>query len=334
MLTRRSLRLPILLAIVMIALLVVLTVGWVLLSVFGALRSGPRCALFWVLLSLGATFIGMLLAGVVIYLVLSIKAINLNRRQSNFIDSVTHELKSPIASMKLYLQTLHRRQVRSGGAGELLPIHARRPRPAGPPDQPVARRGPPRCQPHRHRRGGHFSRAAAARLRADRLPPLSRADRHGPVRPGALRRAGAARGPGHYLPQPDRQRGQVRGRAAARRSEAADERRPPGPGPHCRQWPRHPPPSPPPDFRPLRAAGPGVGAREARHRPGIVPGPQPRAATSRPHPRPRSPARVGRGLRGAIAGATAALPAAEDELAADRENPAAPPAAEPLVPQE
>ena len=52
------------------------------------------------------------LAGTIIYLVLTIKAINLNRRQSNFIDSVTHELKSPIvSSMKLYLQTLTRRQV-------------------------------------------------------------------------------------------------------------------------------------------------------------------------------------------------------------------------------
>ena len=57
------------------------------------------------------TALALLLVGVVLYLVLSIKAINLGRRQSNFIDSVTHELKSPIASMKLCLQTLSHRQV-------------------------------------------------------------------------------------------------------------------------------------------------------------------------------------------------------------------------------
>ncbi|MGA2035307.1 MAG: HAMP domain-containing sensor histidine kinase [Thermoguttaceae bacterium] len=108
---RRSLRLPIILAIVMIALLVVLTVGWVLLNVFGALKDDRMAGVYWALLSIGATFIGMLLAGVIMYLVLMIKSINLNRRQSNFIDSVTHELKSPIASMKLCLQTLNRRQV-------------------------------------------------------------------------------------------------------------------------------------------------------------------------------------------------------------------------------
>ena len=108
---RRSLSLPIILAIIMIVLLVVLTVGWVLLNVFGARTGGPYAALYWVLLSIGTTFIAMLLAGVILYLILSVKAINLNRRQSNFIDSVTHELKSPIASMKLYLQTLHRRHV-------------------------------------------------------------------------------------------------------------------------------------------------------------------------------------------------------------------------------
>jgi len=108
---RRSLRLPITLAIVMIAILAALTVGWVLLAVFGALANTRFAGLNWTLLSVGAAFIALLLVGVVMYLGLSIKTINLNRRQSNFIHSVTHELKSPIASMKLYLQTLSRRQV-------------------------------------------------------------------------------------------------------------------------------------------------------------------------------------------------------------------------------
>ena len=111
MVPRRSLRLPIILAIVMITLLVVLTAGWVSLAVLGALRAGRFAGWYWVSLTVGTTFIVMLLVGVILYLVLSIKAINLNRQQSNFIDSVTHELKSPISSMKLYLQTLGRRQV-------------------------------------------------------------------------------------------------------------------------------------------------------------------------------------------------------------------------------
>ena len=81
------------------------------MTVFGALKDSSRSGLYWALLTVGSTFILLLLLGVVLYLVLSIKAINLTRRQSNFIDSVTHELKSPIASMKLYLQTLSRHQV-------------------------------------------------------------------------------------------------------------------------------------------------------------------------------------------------------------------------------
>ena len=47
----------------------------------------------------------------IVYFALTIKAFRLNQRQSNFIDSVTHELKSPIASLKLYLQTMSRRAV-------------------------------------------------------------------------------------------------------------------------------------------------------------------------------------------------------------------------------
>ncbi len=111
MTSRRPLSLAISLAIVMITLLAILTVGWVLLAVFGALKAGRFAGWYWVSLTVGTTFIVALLVGVILYLILSIKAINLNRRQSNFIDSVTHELKSPIASMKLYLQTLSRRQV-------------------------------------------------------------------------------------------------------------------------------------------------------------------------------------------------------------------------------
>ncbi len=112
--SRRSLSLAITLAVVMIVLLVVLTVGWVLVNVFNALANTEVAPLYWTLLSVGTTFIVLLVVGVVMYLALSVKAINLNRRQSNFVDSVTHELKSPIASLKLYLQTLNRRQLSEG----------------------------------------------------------------------------------------------------------------------------------------------------------------------------------------------------------------------------
>ncbi len=96
----------------MIVLLVVITVGWVLLAVFGALEAKTDAAAwYWIALPVGTTFIVLVLLGVVLYLVLTIKTINLAQRQSNFIDAVTHELKTPIASMKLYLQTLTRRQV-------------------------------------------------------------------------------------------------------------------------------------------------------------------------------------------------------------------------------
>lgn len=101
-------RLPITLGVVMFVLLVALIVGWVLLAV---LASDDAPTVSWTVLSIGTVFYVLLLVGVSLYLSLSIKAVNLNRRQSNFIDSVTHELKSPIASMKLYLQTLNRHQV-------------------------------------------------------------------------------------------------------------------------------------------------------------------------------------------------------------------------------
>ena len=109
MVTRRSLGWPITLGVVMIVLLIVLTIGWIVVNIasFQATNRGVYVAI----LAVGTIFLVLVLVGVVLYLLLAIKAINLNQRQSNFIDSVTHELKSPIASLKLYLQTLDRHKI-------------------------------------------------------------------------------------------------------------------------------------------------------------------------------------------------------------------------------
>lgn len=109
--SRRSLKLPITLGVVMFVLLIGLTVGWIMLTVLGALSDSPNFGLYITLLSVGSVILVLMIIGTAIYLGVSVKAINLARRQSNFMDSVTHELKSPIASLKLYLQTLTRHTV-------------------------------------------------------------------------------------------------------------------------------------------------------------------------------------------------------------------------------
>ncbi|MFM8495636.1 MAG: sensor histidine kinase [Planctomycetia bacterium] len=107
---RRSLGWPILLGVVLIGSIIALGVGWVLVSIAAALGS-KNAAFYWAILGVGVALLVLVLAGVIVYLALTVKAIALSQRQSNFIDSVTHELKSPLASLKLYLQTLTRRPV-------------------------------------------------------------------------------------------------------------------------------------------------------------------------------------------------------------------------------
>lgn len=60
----------------------------------------------WVSLILGSSALAISLFGISFYSFLTIKEIQLNRRQSNFVDSVTHELKTPISALRLYLDTL------------------------------------------------------------------------------------------------------------------------------------------------------------------------------------------------------------------------------------
>jgi len=107
---RRSLGWPILLGIVLIGSIIALGVGWVIVSVAAALGS-QNAAFYYAILAVGVALLVLVLVGVIVYLALTVKAIALSQRQSNFIDSVTHELKSPLASLKLALQTLTRRPV-------------------------------------------------------------------------------------------------------------------------------------------------------------------------------------------------------------------------------
>jgi two-component system phosphate regulon sensor histidine kinase PhoR len=107
---RRSLGWPILLGVVLIGSIIALGVGWVLVSVAAALGS-QNAAFYYAILGVGVALLVLVLVGVIVYLALTVKAIALSQRQSNFIDSVTHELKSPLASLKLSLQTLARRPV-------------------------------------------------------------------------------------------------------------------------------------------------------------------------------------------------------------------------------
>lgn len=108
---RITLRTPVTLGVVLIVLVVILGAVWITGTLFGLIGGHAPRGLFWVMLLAGSVLLIAVLAGVIAYLTLSVKAFNLNRRQSNFIDAVTHELKSPIASLKLYLQTMTRHSV-------------------------------------------------------------------------------------------------------------------------------------------------------------------------------------------------------------------------------
>jgi signal transduction histidine kinase len=106
---RRSIGLPLALGIVLAILVLSLAVGWQILVV-GAPRAradGLR-TLDWVLLVAGTIFFALVLAGLVWLSAWLIREMRLNQRQRAFLDAVTHEMKTPLASMRLYLDTLSR----------------------------------------------------------------------------------------------------------------------------------------------------------------------------------------------------------------------------------
>jgi signal transduction histidine kinase len=62
----------------------------------------------WVILSEGLLLLIVILAGVYVIFIYWRRQLALNREQKNFISQVTHELKSPVASIQLHLETIRR----------------------------------------------------------------------------------------------------------------------------------------------------------------------------------------------------------------------------------
>jgi signal transduction histidine kinase len=84
----------------LVALAIALNVGWILLN--------------WrelALLILGIIFFVVIIAGLVLNTTFLVREIRRNEQHDAFINAVTHELKTPLASIRLYLETLQTREV-------------------------------------------------------------------------------------------------------------------------------------------------------------------------------------------------------------------------------
>jgi two-component system, OmpR family, sensor histidine kinase SenX3 len=97
---RRSIAFFIALGIGLISVILLLYIGWVLLN----WRTG-------ILLFLGFLLALTIISGVVLNTTFLVREIRRNEQHDAFINAVTHELKTPVASIRLYLETLLSRPV-------------------------------------------------------------------------------------------------------------------------------------------------------------------------------------------------------------------------------
>lgn len=95
----------------LISVTLLLYIGWVLLN----WRTG-------ILLFLGVLLLALIISGVVLNTIFLVREIRRNEQHDAFINAVTHELKTPVASIRLYLETLQTRAVDDGKRKEFYRI--------------------------------------------------------------------------------------------------------------------------------------------------------------------------------------------------------------------